>query len=179
MSLQQNRIINHVLKLEGGYVDDPSDSGGETNYGITVGVARTAGYTGRMQDMPQQFAYDLYVQRYWDPVRADDLLLVSPELAGEVVDTCINMGVFRAGIFLQRALNVLNRNASLYSDLKADGNIGNKTIKALRAYSGRRDIEALLKALNCLQGAFYIQLCERREKDERFLYGWLNNRVVL
>jgi len=37
----------------------------------------------------------------------------------------------------------------------------------------------LCRALNCLQGAYYIELAERREKDERFVYGWLKNRVVL
>src|SRR5689334_23212295 len=27
--------VERLLKLEGGYVDDPADSGGETNFGIT------------------------------------------------------------------------------------------------------------------------------------------------
>ena len=30
-----NKIIEKVLKHEGGYVNDPTDLGGETNYGIT------------------------------------------------------------------------------------------------------------------------------------------------
>jgi len=35
----------------------------------------------------------------------------------------------------------------------------------------------MVLALNCLQGAFYVELAEKREKDERFVYGWLLNRV--
>jgi hypothetical protein len=43
----------------------------------------------------------------------------------------------------------------------------------------KRDPQILLKALNCLQGDRYIRLTRSREKDERFLYGWLKNRVRL
>ena len=37
----------------------------------------------------------------------------------------------------------------------------------------------MLRALNCLQGAFYINLSRSRQKDETFLYGWLDNRVAI
>jgi len=35
----------------------------------------------------------------------------------------------------------------------------------------------LYKMLNALQGAYYIELAERREKDEDFIYGWFKHRV--
>ena len=100
-------------------------------------------------------------------------------LAEEVVDTAVNMGVTRAGKFLQRALNALNNQNKLYSDLVVDGDIGRATIAALRAYLSKREENVLIKALNCLQGAYYIELSERRQKDERFVYGWIKNRVKL
>ena len=37
-------------RAEGGFVDDPDDSGGATNWGITEKVARKQGYTGHMRD---------------------------------------------------------------------------------------------------------------------------------
>ena len=83
------------------------------------------------------------------------------------------MGTGRAGKFLQRCLNVLNKRGSLYKDLTVDGGIGPATISALRAYLNSRDEQTLVKALNCMQGAKYVELAERREKDERFVYGWL------
>lgn len=175
----KNRIINEIIRVEGGYVNDPRDSGGETNFGITVAVARANGYNGAMRDMPRSVAFDIYSARYWDAVKGDNLVKLSEHVAEEVVDTSVNMGPGRAGKFLQRALNVLNKRGSLYRDLAVDGAIGKATLSALRAYLGSRDEETLVKALNCLQGAYYITLAERREKDERFVYGWFKNRVVL
>lgn len=172
----KEQTINEIIHVEGGYVNDPSDSGGETNFGVTVKVARAWGYAGSMRDMPREVAFDIYAARYWDSVQADDM----PELvAAEVVDTAVNMGVGRAAKFLQRALNVLNGGGKLYADIVVDGSVGSGTIGALNAYLSKRDEKTLVKALNCLQGAYYIELAERREKDERFMYGWLKNRVTL
>ena len=175
----KSRIINEIIRVEGGYVNDPSDSGGETKYGITAAVARQYGYPGHMAHMPVELAFKIYAEKYWDAVRADDIAALSEPIAEEIVDTCVNMGPQRAGTFLQRALNALNNQGQIYADLQIDGDIGLKTIAALRNYLSRRNAETLAKALNCLQGAFYIELTERREKDERFLYGWLKNRVNL
>jgi Putative secretion activating protein len=82
-------------------------------------------------------------------------------------------------MFLQRALNVLNSKGKLYPDLEVDGAIGLVTVSALRGYLTERDEDTLVKALNCLQGAYYVNLAERREKDETFVYGWFKNRVKL
>jgi lysozyme family protein len=175
----KTEIINEIIRAEGGYVNDPSDSGGETNFGITEGVARAFGYTGDMRDMPRATAFDIYAARYWDAVRGDELAELSAAVTFEVVDTGVNMGQARAVTFLQRALNVLNVGGRLYPDLTVDGLSGPMTIAALRQYLDARDEGVLLKALNCLQGAAYIELAERREKDERFVYGWMQQRVKL
>lgn len=175
----KERIINEIIRVEGGYVNDPADSGGETNFGITEAVARANGYTGAMRDMPREVAFDIYSAKYWDAVKGDQLVELSENVAEEVVDTSVNMGPSRAGKFLQRSLNVLNGEAKLYADLTVDGDIGPATLSALAAYLDQRNELVLSRALNCLQGSFYIELAERREKDERFVYGWLNNRVVL
>jgi lysozyme family protein len=179
VSISRNHIINEIIRVEGGYVNDPRDSGGETNFGITVAVARGHGYYGPMVDMPRKVAFDIYAAKYWDAVRGDQLVELSEAVAEEVVDTSVNMGPGRAGKFLQRALNALNNEAKLYADLKVDGAIGPATLSALAAYLLQRDEMVLSRALNCLQGAFYVELAERREKDERFVYGWLKNRVVI
>lgn len=173
MTTLRQRTIEGILEREGGYVNDPSDSGGETNFGVTVAVARAFGYLGPMDGMPRATAERVYAAKYWDVVRGDDVAELSEAVAEEVVDTAVNMGPSRAGKFLQRSLNVLTGGGPL----TVDGQVGPATIRALAAYLANRDEQTLVKALNCLQGAYYIELAERREKDERFVYGWLKNRV--
>jgi len=179
MDTLKQETIDEIIRIEGGYVNDPSDSGGETNFGITAAVARSFGYDGTMFDLPRDVAFDVYVAKYWDAVRGDDLESLALSVAEEVVDTAVNMGPGRAGKFLQRALNALNNRGTLYQDIKVDGQIGNATLTALSQMVEQRDTDTLVKMLNCLQGAFYVDLAERREKDEKFIYGWFNNRVKL
>ncbi|HCA7143909.1 TPA: hypothetical protein MX248_005832, partial [Klebsiella michiganensis] len=79
-------------------------------------------------------------------------------------------------------LSALNMQGKLYPDLNPDGAIGNITVAALKSYLAVRgkDGEAtLLKALNCSQGARYLELAEARQANETFLYGWIKERVSL
>ena len=176
----KNDIINEIIRIEGDkYTHDPDDSGGASKYGCTETEARAFGYKGHMRDLPRSVAFDLLSIRFWDKVKGDDLQRISINVCKEVVDTGVNMGPYRASKFLQRCLNVLNNKASLYRDLTVDGKIGPSTLMALTAYLNTRDESVLLKALNSLQGAKYIELAERREKDEKWIYGWYKNRVEI
>ena len=68
-----------------------------------------------------------------------------------------------------------------YPDLVVDGVVGPATIAALRAYLAKRGAEGervLLVALNCTQGARYLEITETRQQNEDFLYGWLRERVA-
>lgn len=181
MSLKQ-KVIDQIIKVEGGYVNDPSDSGGETNYGITVRVARKFGYKGNMKDLPRSTAFEIYEKRYWDSMLLDEVEEIAGEkVAEELADTGVNMGIGRASEFLQRSLNVLNNRGQNYPDLKVDGDVGGKTLNALKAFMAKRGSSGesvLYNMLNSLQGAFYVTLAERREKDEKFVFGWFKNRVV-
>ncbi len=179
MSALKKAVIDKIIEVEGGYSNRAEDAGGETMFGVTVSVARAAGYTGPMAEMPREVAVEVYSARYWDAVKADDLAVMSEAVMSEVVDTAVNCGPGRAGLFLQRALNVLNREESIYPDIVADGAIGPATLAALRGYLDARDGDVLVKALNCLQGAFYISLAEQRHTDESNVYGWLVHRVAL
>lgn len=173
--------IDRVLGVEGGYVNDPNDSGGETNWGITIGVARAFGYLGAMKMMTRDQAKAIYRKRYWDVMMLDEICFpLSPDIAHELFDTAVNRGPDAAARYLQRALNVLNKGGTLYRDVTVDGHVGPMTVAALREYLAARGDEGetvMLRALNALQGADYIALAEQRPKDESFVYGWLLNRV--
>lgn len=177
-----NSFIQRILQLEKGYVDNPDDSGGETNWGITEAVARENGFIAPMWSMTQTQARDIYAQVYWYKPKLELLLEVSSDVAWEVFDAGVNCGTGTAIKFLQQTLNVFNLKGKLYEDLKVDGVLGGQTALALKFYFTHRKSFAepvLLKALNCLQGSYYIRLAEAREKDETFVFGWINKRVEL
>lgn len=174
--------FEQVVGIEGKYSNNPDDSGGETMYGITVQVARAFGYKHAMKDMPLSVAKVIYKQRYWDVLKLDEVSKYSNRLCEELFDTGVNQGVGQAGKFLQRSLNVLNRRQKDYADIGVDGAVGRLTLYALECYMkkrGQKGVDVLLKMLNSLQGAYYVELAERREKDEEFVFGWFDNRVVI
>lgn len=174
------QYIKDLVAREGGYVDHPADKGGPTNWGITEAVARAFGYHARTQDMPRSVAEAIYLRRYWEQPRFDLVNAHSAAVAEELLDTGVNMGQSVASKFLQRSLNVLNRRGKLFPDIAVDGAIGAMTIAALRAYLGQRGKEGetvLLRMLNSLQGARYIDIAENTESQEEFVFGWFAHRV--
>lgn len=176
-------FVDKVIEIEGGYVNDPKDSGGETNWGITVAVARAFGYTGPMRDMTREQALEIYKARFWDSMRLDDVAAISPQIALELFDSGVNVGTGRAAQWFQTSLNAFNQEGTWYRDTAVDGRIGPMTLAAFREYMTRRARMqgelVMLRALNALQGHFYIDLSQRRQKDERFVYGWILNRVKI
>ena len=179
MSALKHKMIEGILTREGGYVNDSSDSGGETNWGITIAVARQYKYMGEMIDLPREKAFNIYSDMYWDVVKANKMISLSEKVTEEAVDTAVNVGTTRAIRWLQRSLNVLNLQGKHYADLVVDGKMGSNTLGALAHFLTTRNEDVLVSMLNSLQGAFYVKLAERREKDEKFIYGWFLNRVVI
>lgn len=177
-----DRLDAPTAAAEGGYVNNPNDAGGETMRGITIAVARENGYAGPMRDMTAAQAKAIRRSRYF--IRSGVYLIapLSERIATETYDAGVLSGPGTAAIWLQRALNVLNRGGKDYADIPVDGGIGPTTVKALAAYLKRNGAQAeprLLKLLNCLQGAYFAEISERREANETFMAGWLDNRVAL
>lgn len=111
-----DQAFANLISNEGGYSNHPDDPGGETNWGITVSVARAHGYSGQMRDMPQETAKDIYRRQYW---RAwmDGLPY---QLAFQVFDAAVNSGPGQAAKWLQRAVGVQD-----------DGVVGPVTLAAI------------------------------------------------
>lgn len=173
-------MLDELIGREGGYSDHPADRGGPTRWGVTEQVARAYGYKGDMKVLPRQTALDIYRQRYWLQPRFDQVAAVSPPLAEELFDTGVNMGPAVAAKFLQHALNALNRQASDYPDIAEDGQIGAMTIAALKGYAAKRGaagLKVLIRAVDALQAARYMEIAAKNPSQEAFLYGWLLNRT--
>lgn len=180
MKIEQ--YINDLISREGGYVNDPTDRGGETKYGITVATARAYGYTGAMKDLPLETAKAIYLKTYWLAPKFDQINAICASVAEELLDTGVNCGVAFAKPTLQRSLNLLNLNGALFPDLAVDGVYGPKTYDALKIYLNKRGKDGekvLLRVLNVLQAERYISLAERNPSQEKFFYGWMLNRVEI
>jgi len=176
------RAFAKVVLIEGDYGNHKDDLGGATRYGVTEAVARQHGYIGAMPLLPLSVAHDIYRKRFWNVLSLDPIAELSEPIADELFDTGVNMGTGMAGAFLQRALNSLNRQQADYADLIVDGVIGGKSVATLRSYlklRGKRGEIVMLRALNSLQGARYIEISEARQANETFTFGWFDNRVAI
>lgn len=172
--------FERTIGIEGGYVNNPNDSGGPTKYGITEATARMHGYPYDMQNLTLGNAKSIYRAGYWNLLSLDSISELSIDVALKVFDTGVNVGIGVAGRMFQRLLNVLNRQQRDYPDIVVDGLIGPATRNALRGLISARGpagVSVLLSGYNALLGAYYIELAERREKDEAFVFGWLTKRV--
>lgn len=94
--------FDRLLGSEGGYVNNPADHGGPTNWGITESVARAHGYTGDMRDLSRVFAKQIYKEAYWDALGDD----VHPAIKFQAFDFAVNAGVSTAIRKLQAAIDV-------------------------------------------------------------------------
>jgi len=173
-------MIEATIGKEGGYSDHPADRGGPTRWGITERVARKNGYKGDMKALPRETAVAIYRQEYAIAPGFASVAEISPSVGEELFDTGVNMGPAVPSLWFQQALNGLNNGGKLYADIAEDGDIGPGTLAAFKAYRKARGAEAdavMLKALNCMQGARYVELARTRKANEAFLYGWLRTRT--
>jgi len=176
------RVVDEVLRAEGGYVNDPADKGGETNFGITVAVARANGYKGAMRDMPEALARAIYTARYISEPKFDQVLAMHAGVGAELIDTGVNMGPHRAAEFLQRWLNGFNDTGGRYPALFVDGRLGDISLAALAAFlkwRGQDGAAVLLRGLNGVQAARYLEITEANKTQRRFLFGWIRERVTM
>lgn len=171
-----------------GYVNDPDDKGGET----VAGVSRVfhPGWEGwplvdqlkGQPNFPRNLSADLrldgmissfYRREFWDKLHCDDM--PDHSVALELFDTGVNMSQARAGMYLQQALNLLNNNGKLFSDITEDGVIGPATLSALGFYlaQSRGNVPRLLTVMNVLQGAFYVERMRTEKSQEKHL-GWFD-----
>jgi len=181
-----NEAYRELIKVEGGYVFDPIDSGGETYKGISrkhwknwkgwliidnlkqrQDFVKLLNHSDELEKEVQSF----YKLNYWDKLHCGQM----PEkIRLELFDTAVNVSVRLAGKYLQRALNLHNRNERDYSDIKVDGKVGANTIDSVKSC---KNIEELFVTLNVLQGARYVTITEKYPKNERFYNGWIARRV--
>ena len=88
-----DKALRFVLKFEGGYVNDPRDPGGETNFGIS----KRAYPDLDIASLTRQAAGQIYFKDYWQASGADKLAWPLNVIH---FDTSVNCGIARANNFL-------------------------------------------------------------------------------
>ena len=149
-------IIEVVLHHEGGYVNDPDDPGGETNFGI----AKRSHPDVDIANLTKDGAKEIYKEHYWDRNKVESL---SEELRHIYFDMCVNQGRGRAVKIMQRAANAKG------ADLVVDGGMGPKTIAAMDGVE--------LQRVRAYRVKYYADLVTRKPDLEKFYFGWFRRAL--
>ncbi len=184
-----NLVYARLKPIEGGYVNDSTDRGGETYKGISrkwnpkwegwkiVDQLRLEpGFPKNLENHPGlgQKVSAFYAANHFDIHNLIDLN--DQNAAWEIFDISVNMGATVAAEIAQRAINLMNDNQRLWKDVPVDGKIGPGTIAALnkaKAFPGM-----LVATLNIFQGWKYVQICEKDRSQEKFFRGWIGQRIM-
>ncbi len=190
MTPEFKRACEKTLRIEGGYTDNPNDRGGPHNLGVTLTTLDR--WFQKVNDRPANIndlkaltvaeAETLYFDLYWSDRHLPCQAIAEwwEPMGHEVFDTAVNSGPEQSAIFLQRTLNLLNRNEKVFDDLKVDAWAGLATLEAMEAMDKLpRGRERLMLGINVEQGAFLRDLAMRDPRQEEFYGGWLLHRVQL
>jgi lysozyme family protein len=108
-------VIPLLLDLEGGYVNDPNDPGGATNFGISQRSYPSV----QIANITPEDAAKIYFTDYWLAGNCDAIPF---PLCAYHFDACVNQGLSEASKILQQTVGVAQ-----------DGVIGPLTLQAVAA----------------------------------------------
>lgn len=163
-----DKMIDDVIRREGGFVDHPADRGGPTKFGITQAtLARSLGRAATAVDVealsPDQ-ARQIYRRDYYHGPRIDQL---PARIQPLIFDSAVNHGPGRAIAFVQQVCNLAG-----FGQLAVDGACGPRTIRAAHDAAWAMK-DWLLAALVEERRNFYHAIVERDPSQAVFLDGWL------
>lgn len=160
-----NKLVPHILKWEGGFVNDPHDLGGATNKGATFKTYKL--YRNRkglpipsiddLKRLSNDEFTDILKTMFWDACKAD--LIVSQSVANAIVDWAWNSGTATAVKEVQKAIGV-----------KSDGVIGDVTLTAINSHSPL----PLFGKIKTARINYIEKICKSRPQNLKFYRGWIN-----
>lgn len=149
--------IGKVLEHEGGYVNDPADPGGETNFGISKRNFPNLDIKNLTVDQ----AKEIYRTNYWNKVWGDQIN--DDELALNVFDFAVNAGTGTSARIIQEVVGA-----------GVDGVIGNMTVAAIN----QTDPRIAVKEFQKRRVLHYVELVKKNNTLLRFLTGWINRSFM-
>ena len=148
------RAMDFVLKWEGGYVNHPSDPGGETNFGI----AQKSHPDVDIKNLREDQAMDIYREEYWNEIQGDEL---PDAVAIAVMDYAVNSGVKRASRALQNLVHA-----------EVDGQIGPLTIKQVQIAADHLGAKVVAQKVVMQRSDFLCGLLSNPDMAV-FMKGWM------
>lgn len=160
------QLAEEIVTREGGFVNDPNDPGGATNFGVTIHTMRRLGLDltgdGQVDDsdvraLTRERAVDIFLDHYFHRPGIGAL----PEvLQPSVFDMQVNAGANAVRI-LQRLL------VDMGYDLDVDGVIGPQTIRAAHA-AARAAPDHIADAYGIARRDYYYAIADRRPASRRY-----------
>ena len=159
-------IAKDIIAREGGFVNDPDDPGGATNFGVTIHTMRRLGIDlDRDGDVDVQdvkmltraHAEAIFIKHYFERPRIADL---PAPLQASVFDMYVNAGGNAVKI-LQRLLRQMGQ------DVSVDGAIGPQTAEAAQnAFHAAPD--HLVDAYGIARRNYYFRIADRRPASRKY-----------
>jgi lysozyme family protein len=170
-----DEALRRTLFHEGGYSDNPHDSGGATKFGVSLRFLRSIGQDidgdgdvdqDDIRALTGDQARDLYFEHFWNAASCGRIY--STALQIKLFDTAVNMGVRRAVRLLQASYNSSFGNSS--APLGVDGVLGPLSVAAING-SVVED-STMMKSYRFLQKEAYWSIIKLQPKNKVFWVGW-------
>lgn len=160
------RIAQEIVAREGGYVDDPDDPGGATNFGVTIHTMRRLGMdltrdgvvdARDVRALTRDQAVALFISHYY---QRPGIARLPQNLQASVFDMYVNAGANAVKI-LQRLLREMGQ------EVEVDGLIGPQTVAAAEA-AARAAPEHIGDAYGIARRNYYLRLADARPASRKF-----------
>ncbi len=159
-------IAKDIVGREGGYVNDPDDPGGATNFGVTIHTMRRLGLdldrdgdidSADVRCLTRAQAEEIFVRHYFDRPR---IAMLPDPLQASVFDMYVNAGGNAVKI-LQRLLRDMGQAVDV------DGVIGPQIVAATQA-AARAAPGHIADAYGIARRNYYFRLADQRPASRKY-----------
>lgn len=155
-----------VLSQEGGYVNDPVDHGGATNFGVTQRTYNTWLAHKHLPPAEVKFlthhdAADIMTDFYWKEFDGDRIAGLNPNLSTVMLDSAVQHSPRWASVTLQRVVGS-----------EVDGEIGPATLAGVKIMLQNQGATVLLHGYLSRRLSYYQGIIARDPTQDRFRRGW-------
>ncbi len=164
-----------LLKNEGGYVNDPDDSGGETYKGVARNyhqnwqgwvvidsMKHQPDFPSNLNDNQElnNLIAEFYENNFWDKVKGNDI--TEQGIAESIFDFAVNAGIRTSSKLAQKVVGA-----------NPDGKIGPNTLAKLNSFT----VDNFKKSFALAKIEHYADICKRKPSNKKFLLGWINRTL--